>query len=154
MPYKRSMKRRNAFRRKQYQNLRFKTEETFGPGIKTFTLKSICGSGTPLFTDFERPCRIKYILLKMGAAIPCAVTVSAYDNTIPPPSPSRLMETTINRIVGTSESTIFLRIPRYTDFGLYTGPEESVFQVQTSGPLVCSVNVCWEFDDQPNPLAA
>ena len=154
MPRKYAMKRRNAFRRKQYQFIRFKTEETFGPGIKIFNLKSICGGATNMFTDFERPCRIKYILLKMGAAIPCAVTVSAYDNTNPPPAVSKLTETTINRIVGTSESTIFLRVPRYTDFGVYQGPTESVFQVQTSGPLVCSVNVCWEFDDQPNPLAA
>ena len=154
MPYKRAMKRRNAFRRKQYQFLRFKTEETFGPGIKSFNLKSICGSGSNLFTDFERPCRIKYILLKMGAAVPCAVTVSAYNNTVPPPAASKKVETTINRIIGTTETTVFLRMPRYTDFGTYEGPAEYVFEVQTSGPLVCSANVCWEFDDQPNPLAA
>ena len=154
MPYRRAMKRRNAIRRKQYQFMRFKTEETFGPGIKTFNLKSIVGGASPMFTDFERPCRIKYILLKMGAAVPCAVTVSAYDNTVPPPAPSKKIETTINRVIGTTETTVFLKIPRYTDFGVYEDGQESVFEVQTSGPLVCSVNVCWEFDDQPNPLAA
>jgi len=129
-----NMKRARSYRKRsmaQPQTIVFKGSRTLIAGQNTFSVNQICGANQ-LGVLTSRPNKISKIIVRAAAAVPTPFTMVA--NSSLGTSTTERIATTADRVAGTSEMVLVLRVPKSQDYSQWLATD-NVFEVFAGGPL-------------------